>query len=217
MTYRYIRFSRRLEPFESPQLDELARRMGVLSRLNRKQRYFLSRRTYSAFSFPGGVAFGSWYWNSLEDGERMAIAAHEFSHIRSNDMIRRFWRIAVPSLVVTLVIMLAVSSMLVYGPSIAIFALPGLALGTVLTFVCSFMILGSINAGWRRSMEMRCDIDASKYANGEDLIHTLSLWEGAISEKVKKTIRYRILSRFYPTLAERTQAIRAATENNIHP
>ena len=58
LTYRYIKFRRMLEPFDSPQLDDLAQRMDVFNRLNKKQRYFLSRRTHSAFSFPGGIAFG---------------------------------------------------------------------------------------------------------------------------------------------------------------
>lgn len=214
LAYEYIKLSRKLEPFKSPQLDELAERMSVLSRLNGKQRYFLSKRAYSAFSFPGGIAFGKWYWSNLDDGERLAIAAHEFSHIKSNDGIRRFWRIALPSLVVTLVVMLTVASVLVYSPSMTTFALVGVALGTALTFACSFVLMSSINAGWRRSMELDCDIEAAKYTNGEDLIHALSLWDSVISDKTRKTLQYRILSSLYPTLSERAQAIRVTIDRN---
>jgi Zn-dependent protease with chaperone function len=206
---RFVRFRRKLEPFDSPQLDELAERMGVLRRLNKKQRYFFSRRDYSAFSFPGGIAFGKWYWDSLDDGERMAIAAHEFSHIRSNDGVRRFLRIALPSLVVTLAIMIAVSSELPYSASAAVLEGAGVGIGTVLVFALSFTLLSLINAPWRRRTELDCDADAAKYANGEDLIRALSFWESAISEKARKTMRYRILSRYYPTLAQRTERIRA--------
>lgn len=210
---RFIRFTRKLEPFDSLQLDDLAQRMGVMSRLDREQRYFLSRRAYSAFSFPGGIAFGRWYWNSLDDPERLAIAAHEFSHIKSNDGIKRFARIGLPSLVATLAIMITVSYSLAYSASVATLDLVAVALGTALTFTLSFTVVGLVNAPWRRRIELKCDIEAAKNANGEDLIRALSLWEGAVSEKAKKTTRYRILSRYYPTLAERSKAIRAAPAN----
>lgn len=209
LAYRFLRLRRRLEPFDSPQLDELAKRMGVLNRLNKKQRYFFSRRPYSAFSFPGGIAFGKWYWDSLDDGERMAIAAHEFSHIKSKDGIRRFLRIGMPSFVITLAIMIAIASILPYSASAAVLEDAGVALGTAFVFVCVFTLTSLINAPWRRRTELNCDADAAKYANGEDLIRALSLWESVIGEKARKTIRYRILSRYYPTLAQRTETIRA--------
>jgi Zn-dependent protease with chaperone function len=213
LAYRIVRSRRRLEPFDSPQLDELAERMGVLKRLNKKQRYFFSRRTYSAFSFPGGIAFGKWYWDSLDDGERTAIAAHEFSHIKSNDGVKRFLRIALPSLVITLAIMIAISSILPYTASAFVLEGVGVGMGTVLVFMLSYTLLSLINAPWRRRTELDCDADAAKYANGEDLIRALFFWESVISQKVRKTIRYRILSRYYPTLAQRTEAIRAVAGN----
>lgn len=215
LAYRLVRSRRKLEPFDSPQLDELAGRMGVLRRLNKKQRYFFSPRAYSAFSFPGGIAFGKWYWDSLGDGQRMAIAAHEFSHIKSNDGIRRFLRIALPSLVVTLAIMITISFVLPYSASLAVLEGVGIGVGTVLVFMSSYTLLSLINAPWRRRTELRCDADAAKYAEGEDLIGALSLWEGMISEKARKTMRYRILSRYYPTLAQRTETIRATIGKSI--
>ncbi len=212
LAYRFLRFRRKLEPFDSPQLDELAERMGVLNRLNRKQRYFFARRAYSAFSFPGGVAFGRWYWNKLDDGERMAIAAHEFSHIKSNDGVRRFLRIPLPSLAVTLALMITISSVLPYSASAAVLEEVGVGVATVLIFVLSSTFLSLINAHWRRRTELNCDADAARYVNGEDLIRALSLWESAISEKTRKAMRYRIQTRFYPTLAERTEAIGVTIE-----
>ena len=219
LAYHIIRSRRKLEPFDSPQLDELAERMGVLNRLNKKQRYFFSRRAYSAFSFPGGIAFGKWYWNSLDDGERTAIAAHEFSHIKSNDGIRRFLRIALPSLVITLAIMVAISSALPYSTSVFLLEGVGVGIGTVLVFVLSYTLLALVNAPWRRRTELNCDADAAKYANGEDLIRALTLWESAISEKGRKTMRYRIVSRYYPTLAQRAETIRVTTgqHREFHP
>jgi len=211
LTYRFLRFSRRLEPFDSPQLDELAGRMGVVRRLNGRERYFLSSRGYSAFSFPGGIAFGKGYWDHLGEGERLAIAAHEFSHIRSNDAMTRFLRIGLPSLALALAIMLGISSVLIYGPSNSVdtLELAGVTLGTVLVFLCSYTLMNLVNAPWRRRMELRCDTEAAKYTNGEDLIRALSLWQGAISEKAQRTFRYRIQSRSYPTLEDRVRAIRA--------
>jgi Zn-dependent protease with chaperone function len=185
--------------------------MEVIQHLNTKQRYFFSRRAYSAFSFPGGVTFGKWYWNNLNDGERMAIAAHEFSHIRSNDVIKRFLRVAMPSFVATLAIMITISSMLPYNTSMALLEGVGVGVATIIVFTLSYSLLSVINAPWRRRTELNCDADAAKYTNGEDLIRALSFWENAVSEKARRTTRYKIQSIYYPSLAERVDTIRAAT------
>ena len=206
---RYLRFARRLESFDSPQLDALAERMGVLGRLNRKQRFFLSKRGYSAFSFPGGVGFGRAYWEHLDEAERMAIAAHEFSHIRSNDLLRRFLRMVLPPAAVTLGVMIPLVSWTNALPdSVFPVVLLFVAVATVALYTSTYALVALLNAPWRRRVEMKCDVVAAKYTDGEALIRALSLWEGAVSGKARRTVRHRFLSRNYPSLAERAEAIR---------
>lgn len=211
--YRFFRFSRKLQPFDSPQLDVLAERMGVLRQLDRKHRYFLSSRGYSAFSFPGGIAFGRAFWNAIDDGERLAIAAHEFSHIKSRDMEKRFLRIVLPPVVVTLAVMIPLITLWVNDlpDSETLLAFIVVAVGTAALYSSTYTTTSLLGASWRRRMELSCDEDAARFTNGEDLIRALSLWHDAADRVGKKNIRTRIQGRFYPSLAERAAAVRAVT------
>jgi Zn-dependent protease with chaperone function len=211
VAYRYIRFARRLEPFDSAELDELAGRMGVLGKLNRRQRYFFARSRYSAFSFPGGVAYGKAYWNSLDAGERIAIGAHEFSHMRNDDVRKRQVRILLPGLAIMIILASVwIYYILPYMADSVLLAAVGLV-SLVLALSGSLLLLGALNAPWRRRTELNCDIEAARYADGEDLISALELWEGGVSQKARRKMRYRVQSSFYPSLSQRVEAIRKAS------
>lgn len=206
--YHYIKFVRRLESFGSAQLDELAGRMGVLDRLDKRNRYFFAKSRYSAFSFPGGIAFGKAYWSNLADGQRMAIAAHEFSHIKNDDMRKRQARILLPGLVIVAAFALFwVYYLLPFMVNSIGLAMLGL-ISLVVLLSASLLLVGIFSAPWRRRTELRCDMEAARYVDGEDLISALELWEGEVSRKGRRKMRYRIQSGFYPPLTERVEVIR---------
>src|SRR5208283_4610773 len=86
---------------DSSPFDELAQRMGALPFMHDKRgRYFLSKARISAVTLGSMVFFGAAYWSHLDDDERLAIAAHEFVHIRSVDSMNKARRVLLPAVII---------------------------------------------------------------------------------------------------------------------
>ena len=210
--YLYLRLRLRLVPFPSALLDSVADRMGVSGRLRgRGERYFLSSRGVSGLCFAGRVVFGGAYWSRLGDAERSAVAAHEFVHIRSRDARRRLVRVVLPGVAVTGAFTWAWTYYPLPLPSglVGYLLFVPVAVAPLVVLLCSYAASTLLNAPWLRRMELRCDVEAARDGvdDGEALVRALEVWEGMLGN-ARRSLRYRWLSRSYPTLAERTAAIR---------
>ncbi|MGA2664367.1 MAG: M48 family metalloprotease [Nitrososphaerales archaeon] len=220
--YLYFRFRLRLVPFSSALLDSVADRMGVSGLLKGKEeRYFLSGRGVSGLCFAGRIVFGGAYWSRLDDAERSAVAAHEFVHIRSRDAKRRLVRVVLPGVAVTGAFTWAWTYYPLPLPSgiVGYLLFVPVVVAPIVVLLCSYVISTLLNAPWLRRMELRCDVEAARDGvdDGEALVRALEVWEGMIGN-TRRSLRYRWLSRSYPTLAERAAAIRRVTgADSIEP
>jgi len=211
---------RRSKAFESSDLDSLAERMSVLHMLkkNPADRWFKVQSLGGALatSSKDRVFFDSRGYDMLTGPQRLAVAAHELTHISQRDPRHQKRHVTIPSY-------------LVWGASFLLYfelmlgALPrGLPAGAwsivaMLAFVassftwlaCSIFLL-LINGRWRRAAELRCDLAAASYTSGEDMIAVLRIQESLLSLEQKQSVRYRINSRLfhYPSFREREEAIR---------
>lgn len=169
----YARGIYRGKRFDSPPLDQLAERMGAISRLNDSRgRYFLTEAKISALNFGTAILLGSEFWSRLNEDQRLGIVAHEFVHVRSPELKRRVIRLLLPSLALAG----AFFSWWVY--SFRDYLLPGVLPGVLVfggLFALIFFVIGlfastQLNAGWNRRNEIRCDVEAASYVDGEALI-----------------------------------------------
>src|SRR5271157_5903414 len=89
-------------PFASPELDELAQRMGASSSLSRnaKDRYFHSRRNLSGYNIYGRIILGNEYWSILSMKQRLGVGGHELTHVLRRHGRYQARHILVPSTVV---------------------------------------------------------------------------------------------------------------------
>lgn len=76
---------------EIPEFEELASEMKV--KLNKNQPFGIMAGLDNAFSDPirRQVIFGKGLLNRLERMERLALAAHEFTHLKDNHVVRQFF------------------------------------------------------------------------------------------------------------------------------
>jgi len=196
----YLRLWFGAKPFESPELDSLAQRMSVLQKMdpNPKERWYVGRG-YVGYSTMNRVFFGSRMLSSLNDSQRIAVAAHELVHIREGDTRHALWRISIPSYMVFLGL-LVLSTWAGRASAITM-------VGALVGLIACLAILTQANAGWRRAAELRCDVVASSFIDGRDLIEALRIQNSFISPKLRKSLGFRFGSRLYPSQAEREEAI----------
>jgi Zn-dependent protease with chaperone function len=213
------RSSRRPVPFESADFDSLASQMEVLPRLspNRLQRWYKARLGGAlAVSRKDKVFFDFGAFEKLTEPQRLAVAAHELAHIREGDYSYTRSRIVVPTLVVAAVVFM-ISLWLVYSrtPRYIVESDPdGLVIVPLIPSALAFWLFGMffrlLQGSWRRKAELRCDVLAATYCDGNALIEALRYQETLLTPKQKRSLRRRIASRLqpYPSQQEREEAIR---------
>jgi Zn-dependent protease with chaperone function len=90
----------KVEAFENREFDMLAEKMLVTKQLRKKKPYVFSSRVWlNAKATRNHVEFSKELYKNLTDKERLAIAAHEFGHIRERHHLIKFKRIFIPSAV----------------------------------------------------------------------------------------------------------------------
>ena len=206
-------FRSRRTSFASPELDSLAQRMGAEPYLvsNRAKRYFKVRGLPGAASSKNRVFFGAEIYERFTEGKRLAVAAHEFVHIRERDTRYRFRHQALPDDAVLLV------AVLVFGIAIEtqfMFAALVVLLGSAFSFPALQVVLYWANSKTYREMELRCDREAIKFVDAQDLIDVLKESRALIPPRLRRGLRYKLASWAYPDIDERYEAIRRAAGLN---
>ena len=167
----YLRFFMGAKPFRSAELDLLAERMSVSGHLSADpgERYFLTKAKNAAALCVGSkILFGERYYSSLTEGQRLAVAAHEFGHVLGDGAVRRK-RLAVPFVAVSTLMALAVF----------------LGTGSAVALVCATAI-GLVTASVARSSsgsehylrhEMSCDRLATSFVDEKALVGAIRVAE----------------------------------------
>jgi len=189
--------------FASPEFDRLAERMGSLTYLDpdTRKRYYKIDRMKGAASYKRRVYFGARLFESLTEGERLALAAHEFSHLRNRDGRYRYWRITAP---IELILLASVGlafyqgSQAVWLALLLSFPLWGYALRAALMLS---------HAKALKAQELRCDQEAVKYTKAQDLLEGLKKSRAFMTPRELRSWGFKIASRTYPSDEERYQAI----------
>jgi Zn-dependent protease with chaperone function len=168
LTSLYLRTFFGARAFASSELDALAQRMGVLGRLSpdRNDRYFVvGAERVAAANMGNKVVFGRRYYDSLNDEQRLAVGAHEFAHLLSDNNERL--KIATSSLAASVIVAL-----------FAFISLHSVLLAEI-AFLGSFLPLMGIltSRDSRRNMneELECDRVAVTYVNGPAMISSIRM------------------------------------------
>jgi Zn-dependent protease with chaperone function len=166
----YLRVFLGARAFKSSELDSLAENMSVSSRLssNAGERYFLTKTNVAAFSFGNKLLFGARYYSSLTEGQRLAVAAHEFGHVLG-DGGERMRRLVVPALAVSVLFALAV----VVGTGSILALMFAAALG----FTGAVAAFSTADSDHYLKHEMSCDKLAASFADGEALVQAIHVAE----------------------------------------
>jgi Zn-dependent protease with chaperone function len=195
----YIKIFLRGRAFSSPEFDSLASRMDADRYLdrNREERYFMTKDRVLALSLGNKVLFGKAFHDSLSREQRLAVLAHEFSHIRDGDNRYKAKKVIQRSF-------LALTAMLILP-----YALTGSlilsALASSLAFLIALELSALLNRMKYNEMEVRCDKVAVSYLGGRALeeslviaqsyIHRKGRWDRKLDESPKssKAIRSILL------------------------
>jgi Zn-dependent protease with chaperone function len=180
------------------------------------QRYYKMRFLQAGgLSYPDAVFFDAKYYDMLSPVELLAVGAHEFNHIIEKHGVKRFTRIFGPTLAIAGIAGLitfadyeAINSTGIFSPYGSVLSsLFVVALSLVLILIASFYF----NANWNRQQETQSDLAAVKFANGEALISALVKLNKLHPLKMSR-LETRILPKMYPSLEQRINDIRLATE-----
>lgn len=166
-------------------------------------------------AFLDRVFFDSKFLEILLPDELQAVAAHEFTHIKKRHGIKKFFRLTVPMATVGVVIGLFVFSNFTLMDQIPIVGNLGKVVVSLLAalFFGFFTLIAAfrINAKWLRQQETICDLSAVEYLNGESMV-TAVIKLNNLRPK-RNTRLEQLLPKIYPTIEQRINDIRAATEN----
>jgi hypothetical protein len=166
----YLRVFLGAKAFKSSELDSLAESMSVSSRLSSDagERYFLTKTNVAALSFGNKLLFGARYYSTLTEGQRLAVAAHEFGHVLG-DGGERMRRLVFPAVAISVLFALAV----VVGTGSTLALIFASALG----FTGAVAALSTIDSDHYLKHEMSCDKLAASFADGEALVQAIHVAE----------------------------------------
>ena len=205
-------------PFPSESLDNLADAMQVTKILRAKK---LERYYNVGFLAVGGMAFldriffDSRFLQLLLPDELLAVAAHEFTHLKKKDGTKKFFRLTAPAAIVG-----ALMGFLAYSNFASIDSIPFVgSLGEVVSSLFATIFFGFfalvaglyVNAKWLRQQETECDLSSVKFLNGEPMIQALIKLNNLRPRRMPQLERW--LPKVYPTIEQRINDIHAAAEN----
>ena len=204
--------------FPSESLDKLADTMQIskFSKIDKLNRYYRVRfLSAGGMAFLDRVFFDSNYLDSLLPDELLAVAAHEFTHLKNRHGIKKFFRLTVPMVTVGVLV-----SLLVFFNFTSMGTLPLIGnLGKVAFSLLAALIFGflslvaafHVNAKWLRSKETECDLSTIKYLNGIPMILALIKLNNIRQRRVTRIEKF--LPKIYPTIEQRINDLRIAAEN----
>jgi Zn-dependent protease with chaperone function len=186
--------------FKSSELDSLAESMSVSSHLscNAGERYFLTKTNIAALSLGNKLLFGSRYYASLTEDQRLAVAAHEFGHVLG-DGGERMKRLVVPAIAVSVLFAFAVA--VGTGSTIA------LMLASLLGFTGAVAALSTIDSDHYLKHEMSCDKLAASFVDGEALVEAIHVAESLRNAGTNRLASFRRHVGTNPSMRLRIDAI----------
>jgi Zn-dependent protease with chaperone function len=206
----YMRVFMGAKPFESSELDSLAEKMNVRSLMSKdaKARYFVTRsRRVAALSLGNKVLFGSRYYLSLTDTQRLAVVAHEFGHLLARDSEDRRRRVVAPSAL--LAASAALSSLVVTRSALLIECV------LAVTFLASVTLFSAAYSEQYHEQEMRSDRVAASFVDGQALVEAIQAAESLLSRekeggarKGMRAVMVGVGGSRHPAAALRVEAIR---------
>lgn len=201
----YLRVVLGAKPFSSSELDSLAQQMGAAERQssNPKERYFATKMKVAAFTFGNKLLFGSNYFESLSNTQRLAVAAHEFGHVLGDNGERKR-RLIVPST--------AIGVLLAVLFSVAIGSMIALTLASVLGFLAAVAILSSLDSGRYLRHEMSCDKLAATHVDGQALVEAIHIAESMQKTNAKGMASFWRKAGGNPATKARIDAILASSD-----
>jgi Zn-dependent protease with chaperone function len=204
-------------PFSSESLDSLAEIMLVTTTLKKTKldRYYKARLRVGGMAFLDRIFFDANYFDTLLADEVLAVAAHELTHLKKRHGAKKFFRLTVPSAIIGVLM-----GFFVFFNFASMDPIPLVgSLGKVLSSLLAALFFGFfglvvalyVNAKWLRSQETECDLSSVKYLNGEPMITALIKLNNLRPRRITRIERF--LPKLYPTLEQRINDIRAASEN----
>ena len=180
----YLRVFLGARAFKSSELDSLAESMSVSGHLssNGGERYFLTKTNIAALTFGNRLLFGARYYSSLTEGQRLAVAAHEFGHVLG-DRSERARRLVIPAVAVSVLFALAV----VVGTG----SIVALMFASVLGFIGAVAALSTVGSDHYLKHEMSCDKLAASFADGEALVQAIHVAESLRSASTNRLASFR--------------------------
>ena len=188
----------------------------TLLRVGKLERYFnVGFLAVGGMAFLDRIFFDSRFLQVLLPDELLAVASHEFTHLKKRHGTKKFFRLTVPAATVGILIGVSVSFNF---STVTLLPIIG-SLGNVISSLLSAIFFGFlalvaglyINAKWLRQKETECDLSSVKFLNGEPMIAALIKLNNLRPRRMPRLERW--LPKVYPTIEQRITDIHTASEN----
>jgi Zn-dependent protease with chaperone function len=185
-------------------------------RVDKLERYFnVGFLAVGGMAFLDRIFFDSRFLQVLLPDELLAVAAHEFTHLKKRHGTKKFFRLTVPAAIVGILMGLLIFFNFSIVTTIPIIG----SLGNVISGLLAAIFFGFfalvaglyINAKWLRSQETECDLSSVKFLNGEPMIQALIKLNNLRPRRMPRLERW--LPKVYPTIEQRINDIHTAAEN----
>ena len=205
-------------PFPSESLDNLAEAMQVtkIVRAKKLERYYnVSFLAVGGMAFMDRIFFDNRFLQVLLPDELLAVAAHEFTHLKKKHGTEKFFRLTAPAVIVgALMGLLAFFNFSIITTIPVVGSLGNIIFGLLAAIFFGFFTLVAalyINAKWLRQQETECDLSSVKFLNGEPMVQALIKLNNLRPGRMPRLERW--LPKVYPTIEQRINNIHKAAEN----
>ncbi len=185
-------------------------------KVGKLERYFnVGFLAVGGMAFLDRIFFDSRFLQVLLPDELLAVAAHEFNHLKKRHGTKKFFRLTVPATIVGILIgLLVFFNFSMFTPIPIVGSLGNVISGlfAAIFFVFLALVTGLyINAKWLRKLETECDLSSVKFLNGEPMIQALIKLNTLRPRRMPRL--ERLLPKIYPTIEQRINDIHTAAEN----
>jgi Zn-dependent protease with chaperone function len=185
-------------------------------KVGKLERYFnVGYLSVGGMAFLDRIFFDSRFQQVLLPDELLAVAAHEFTHLKKRHGTKKFFRLTVPAAIVG-----ALIGMFVFFNFSQITPIPIVgSLGNIVSALLAAILFGFFaliaglytNAKWLRQKETECDLSSVKFLNGEPMIAALTKLNNLRPSRMPRLERW--LPKIYPTIEQRINDIHKAAED----
>jgi Zn-dependent protease with chaperone function len=185
-------------------------------KVSKLERYFnVGFLAVGGMAFLDRIFFDSRFLQVLLPDELLAVAAHEFNHLKKRHGTKKFFRLTLPAAIVGVLMGLLVFfnfSIVAQIPIVGSLGNVFSGLFTAIFFGFLALVAGLYtNAKWLRKLETECDLSSVKFLNGEPMITALIKINNLRPRRMPRL--ERLLPKIYPTIEQRINDIHTAAEN----